>query len=598
MNGGEGAENGRAWVKDGKVCVKNPGPGGRPATILPVKDIEIIVSGRKITAEEQITESSTIQVNLPHRSPSLRYLVEIIKGGLEAQARFDIQEGLKYKLIDQDPTERLVLRYETESEMPVPSPRELIEVMREAGIEYGIDRSAISAGCERANNDPFIVARGKPYVPGTDGEVEFVVPLERIVDLPADVLQVDFRETVKLPDVKQGQTIAVKKPPVPGTAGVAVTGASILPPRPKDPILRAGKGAVLREQDGMVLCIAEIAGCPMYAEESGTVSVDPVLTHRGDVDMASGNLRSSGSIAITGQVTEGMKVEAEGNLDISGAVTEATAKAWGSIRVLGNVFKSSVVAGKDSSWIQTMDLLLKSAEDPIAAILALEQPYCEAQARKEAGESALGDAEILDEGRQLEHFRDLAVAISAILKENVLAFPKEIAEKVKATRQALSSYGTGVFERTKGIAELLADARAHINEELLKGKSDIVLPYAQSSTIEASRDIMITGQGAFYSTLVAGRAIKVTGSPGLIRSGEARARELIQVNAAGGQGAAPTTLTVSYDGRIQANTIYPNTILKVGRFSFRTEDSLQAVKASIVSDRLIVVTASGSLEVQ
>ena len=150
----------------------------------------------------------------------------------------------------------------------------------------------------------------------------------------------------------------------------------------------------------MVLCIAEIAGCPMYAEESGTVSVDPVLTHRGDVDMASGNLRSSGSIAITGQVTEGMKVEAEGNLDISGAVTEATAKAWGSIRVLGNVFKSSVVAGKDSSWIQTMDLLLKSAEDPIAAILALEQPYCEAQARKEAGESALGDAEDPRRGRR------------------------------------------------------------------------------------------------------------------------------------------------------------------------------------------------------
>ena len=118
-------------------------------------------------------------------------------------------------------------------------------------------------------------------------------------------------------------------------------------------------------------------------------------------------------------------------------------------------------AWKDSSWIQTMDLLLKSAEDPIAAILALEQPYYEAQARKEAGESALGDAEILDEGRQLEHFRDLAVAISAILKENVLVFPKEIAEKVKATRQALSSYGTGVFERTKGIAELPADARPH-----------------------------------------------------------------------------------------------------------------------------------------
>jgi uncharacterized protein (DUF342 family) len=36
-----------------------------------------------------------------------------------------------------------------------------------------------------------------------------------------------------------------------------------------------------------------------------------VLLFRGDVDMASGNLRSSGGLTVTGQVTQGMKSSAK-----------------------------------------------------------------------------------------------------------------------------------------------------------------------------------------------------------------------------------------------------------------------------------------------
>lgn len=598
MKSGEGAENGLAWVKDGQIRVKDPGPEGRPACVLPLKDVEILVSGRKITVEEPLTESSVVQVNLPHQSPSVRYVVDVSKGGLEAYARLEIRDGIRYTLVDLPPAEKLLLRYSTESERPAPDPKELLEIIRDAGIEYGIDKAACEENCEKAVTEAFVVARGKPYVPGEDGEIQFLVPMEPVVDLPVDVLQVDFRETVKLPDVKQGQVIAVKKPPAPGTPGIAVTGASIPPPRPKDPRFRAGKGVEFRYQGGTIECVAAVAGYPMFAEESGTVSVDPVLTHRGDVDMASGNVRSSGSIAIVGQVTEGMKVESEGNQEISGAVTGASLRSWGSVRVLGNVFKSNIVAGKDSSWIRSMDALLKKAEESIAAILSMYESYREAEARKSAGEPAWGDEELLNGDWQVERFRELALAVSAILKENLSAFPKEIGEKVRATRQALGAYGAGIVERTESIGEILADARTHINLELAKGRSDVAVPYVQSSTIEASRDIIITGQGAFYSSLSAGRAIKVTGSPGLIRSGEARARELIQVNAAGGQGAATTMLIVSAAGKIQANTIYPNTVITVGRLSLRAEETLQAVKASMSADRLVVLTASGPLEVQ
>ena len=70
------------------------------------------------------------------------------------------------------------------------------------------------------------------------------------------------------------------------------------------------------------------------------------------------------------------------------------------------------------------------------------------------------------------------------------------------------------------------------------------------------------------------------------------------MNTAGGQGAAPTLLAVDSEGKIMAQTILPNTILTVGRRSFRTENTLEAVKASMQNGRLLIVTATGSIEVQ
>lgn len=314
--------------------------------------------------------------------------------------------------------------------------------------------------------------------------------------------------------------------------------------------------------------------------------------------MASGNMRSSGSLNILGQVHEGMKVECEGNQEIAGTVTGATLKAWGSIKVRGNVFKSNVTAGKDSTWVRTMDGLLKEVDEAADAVVATEEQIKDIVARKESGEITEGDTQILNQEINVERFRRLVVALSAVYKENLMLFPKEIAEKVRGTRDLLSGFGTGMFQKTHAVVEQLSDAKTWVAQELLKGKSDVAVPYVQSSVIEASRDITVSGQGAFYATLIAGRAVKVVGSPGLMRGGEARARELIQVNTAGGQGAAPTLLAVDSEGKIMAQTILPNTILTVGRRSFRTENTLEAVKASMQNGRLLIVTATGSIEVQ
>jgi hypothetical protein len=600
MNSGEGLTHGLIWVEGGQVRVKNPGPGGKPATILPCPNVEIMASGRKIASEEPVGETTPLQIHFPEKQPTVAYVVKIAHGGLEASVTLQTRDGSKYALKDVPPAETLVLQYSTSPVPAAPSVESLLEAVKQKGVVLGIDTQACNDACAHPPAGPFVVARGEPFIPGKDGEIQFLVPMERIVDLPPDELQIDFRETVKRPDVKAGQVIAVKRDPVPGTPGKSVTGATLPPPRPRDPHFRPGKGVEIKQdQPGLQSAVATISGCPMFAEGSGVTSVEPVFTYKGDIDLSSGNMRSSGGLNIIGQVTEGMKVECEGNQDISGTVTGAALKAWGSIKVRGNIFQSTVSAGKDSTWTRTMDSLLRDVEEAIEGIVTVEAEVKEVMERQASGaEISPADEQFLDQDMHLERFRTLVVSLSALYKENLKLFPKEIADEIRVSRESLSAHGIGIFEKTHMIAGQLANPRLWVSQELLKGKSDVAFPYAQSSTIEASRDIIVTGQGVYYCTMIAGRVIKVSGSPGLVRGGEARARELVQVNAAGGQGAAPTLLAVSSEGKILAQTIYPNTIISVGRRSFRTENTIEAVKASMQGGRLVIVTSTGSMEIQ
>lgn len=599
MSSGDPPTHGKIWVENGKIRVKNPEPGGQPAAILPCSDAEILVSGRKVFGEEPVIDTTPIQIHPPEQVPTVEYGVQVATNGLEATVTILAREGLKYTLIDTEPADRLVPKFRTSSVPGVANLEDLLAALAAKGVVVGINKHVCAEACRDPKPAPFVAAVGEPFVPGKDGDVQFLVPMERIVDLPLDKLQVDFRETVKMPDAKIGQAIAIKRDPIPGTPGKSVTGAVLPAPRCKDPHFRAGKGVEIKTDGPIKTAVALVAGCPMFSEESGVVAVEPVMTYKGDVDLSSGNVRSSGSLNILGSVTDGMKVECEGNLDVGGQVTGAAVKCWGTIHARGNVFKSTITAGKDSSWVRTMDNLFKSVEEAAEAVLAAEAQMKEVMDRKAAGEELTGgDLLILQDESYIERFRRLVTTLGAVYKENLQPFPKPIAEKVRGTRDILGGFGTGIFEKTHAISEAFAEPRIWVVQELLKGKSDVTIPYGQSSTIEASRDIVVTGQGAFYCNLIAGRAVKIIGSPGLMRGGEAKARELIQINAAGGQGAAPTVLSVSREGKIQAQMVHPNTILSIGRFSYRTENTFEAVKAMIQGDRMLVITASGSIEVQ
>lgn len=589
---------GLAWVENGKLKVKNPGPGGAPAKIIPSDGVEVFVEGVKITGETEVTESSNVIIRPVEQPPHVSFKFQITPDDLEAYVMLEVIDGVRYKVKDTEPSHRLELDVESE---PIPAcvdPQEIIQGAEKAGIRFGLDTQACHKVSVEKPSKPVLIASGVPATPGQDGKLEFAVPLEKVVELPLDEIQVDFRSSVKIPDVKAGQTIAVKTPPKPGLPGKGVSGKAIPPKKPRDPRLRAGKGVELKQEGDFVLAVATTSGWPRYNEASGIVEVDEVYYHRGDVDLSSGNLKTSGSIEVAGNVFEGMRVESEGNQTISGTVTDAELIAWGNITVRGNVFKSRISAGKDVKWLHRWNDLLANVEESLVRIMeikALDRRLAE-EAQDAAGNAAVADIKISDSEVLFDYFRQLIVSLSALYKEDLSQLPNDIIQRILGTREKIAGPRGDVYQRAQSIEGDINYVRAWIEYEFSKGESDVIVPYVQSSTIEASRDIVVTGQGALYSNLSAGRAVKVVGSPGIVRGGEVSAAELIHVNQAGSQGSAATVLRVSEKGKIIAGTIYPNTTLILGRLKARTENLLESVEIRIVDERLVISSRSGVVE--
>lgn len=592
--------HGLAWVEDGKVRVRNPLPGGLPATITPCQQGEVLVSGKRICDAAEVREESVIEVRLPGKEPRVQISSEVSKSKLEAQVCVTLEDGYSAHLKDLPPANRLVLEVLHE---PVPGrvePDQVLLALESIGVTFGLDQDACRRACLQAG-EKVTVARGQGPVPGKDGSIEFLVAMEAVVDLPLDAAKVDFRDVVKIPDVKAGQRIALKRDPVPGVPGRGVTGESILPPKTLDPKFKAGKGIEIQTEGACHHAVATLSGHPRFTRNTGTVSVEPLLSHRGDVDLSSGNLRFSGSLTITGSVLDGMKVECEGNQEIHGQVTGAKLKAWGSIRVGGNVFKSSVAAGIDSAAAMRADSLLGQVEALVSEVHGLEkqvrQRLIENLGDSRAGAVDLSSLASVNALVEQQYLSRVSAYLTRLYKDGAELLRSEIAARIRSTREFVIAPGP-VFDRLYEIGQIVAEVRAWIKDELTKGESDVMLPYVQNSTVEASRDIIIAGQGAFYSTLTSGRSIKVRGTPGLIRGGEARAKELIEVNEAGGLGSAATVLGVTETGSITAGTLYANTVLSVGGFQIRTENTLYSVRAAVAGDELTVTSSSGVYRVR
>lgn len=174
------------------------------------------------------------------------------------------------------------------------------------------------------------IAQGMPAVNAEDGRVVDHVPREKRFSLvESEDHTVDYKSLNWLHQIHAGDVICDIIPPTQAVDGVNVLGQTIHGRIGKKAIPPKGKNTSVNEDETAL--IADIDGQISYTGHK--FQVDRLLVIKGDVDNSTGNLDVMGDVIINGDVREGFKVKASGNITIKGMVEGATIIAGGNIQV-------------------------------------------------------------------------------------------------------------------------------------------------------------------------------------------------------------------------------------------------------------------------
>ncbi len=212
---------------------------------------------------------------------------------------------------------------------------EIKHALWENGVKFGINEEAIIAAIEtERSKEPVLVAEGMLMVNGEDAVIEYKFERDPKPKFIEDIDgRVDYRECKLIQTVRAGNVMAVKRPATPGTIGRKCNNNEIFPLPGRDLNFTGGENTQI-SPDGLTL-ISKVDGYITWKE--GKICVIEVYVVSGDVTMAVGNIYFVGPIKIQGNVNEGFVIEAEGDIEIGGNVSNATVRGDSNIVITGGI---------------------------------------------------------------------------------------------------------------------------------------------------------------------------------------------------------------------------------------------------------------------
>lgn len=235
------------------------------------------------------------------------------------------------------------LSIEFNSKEVVIKPEELVKILKDKNIIFGLKYNVIEDICKKVEtvfNE--VVAEGIPHENGTDATIEYSFSKEH--KAKPQILEdgrVDFKNMGFVESVKAGDVLARKIPATVGKNGTTVTGKIIRAKNGKEVVFKIGKNVKILP-DGLT-AVSEVDGT--IVSENDKISVIQMLEIKGDVGVETGNIDFSGQVIVHGNVTSGYSVSCDGDLVINGVVEGAQIKSN------ANIVISRGVQGHDSANI-------------------------------------------------------------------------------------------------------------------------------------------------------------------------------------------------------------------------------------------------------
>jgi len=214
----------------------------------------------------------------------------------------------------------------------------ILHSAQQSGVSKGFTKEQLLKLAHQAAKEPAgsivkgEIAHGKDAINGKDSKIKLLVQSaqDRILrPKERDDGSVDMRDLGDIICVKVGDPLAKKIPLTDGIKGFTVTGTPLTPIAGEDVILQAGEGTTISPKNDQVL-VSTLVGLPRIIDNG--MEVDSVYRIK-NVDVSTGNIKFEGSVIIDGDICEGMKVTATGDITIGGFVESATLEAGGDITI-------------------------------------------------------------------------------------------------------------------------------------------------------------------------------------------------------------------------------------------------------------------------
>ncbi|MCK7459086.1 DUF342 domain-containing protein [Idiomarina aminovorans] len=236
----------------------------------------------------------------------------------------------------------------------------IIAKLKEKMVTSGIQRKAIDALVEHTNEAPpgaelsVTVAKGKHPINGSNAKFK---PLAE--DARKRVLRPQLRDdgTADMRDlgaqitVDPNQPLLQKVPPSKGRSGFTVFGQELGAVDGENRELKPGEGTCISKTDANMI-VADRTGMPSFNDSS--VQVDDVM-QLNNVDISTGHVKFKGSVIVSGNVSEGMKITCSGDITVGGYVDSAELHADGNITVrkgcIGHLLNSGDNNEDADDWI-------------------------------------------------------------------------------------------------------------------------------------------------------------------------------------------------------------------------------------------------------
>ena len=212
--------------------------------------------------------------------------------------------------------------------LPFPDQDTLLQMLDEVKISFGRLPHATGQCLENAVKEQrpqqAVIALGTLPIKGNDAWLRFEMD---IGPLPGKVMgngEIDFRERNMFIGVSKDQLIAVKIPPTTGTPGKDIFGNPVAQEPGNDIALNVTDDAAYNEATGEIR--ATRSGVLSKVSE-GSVKVCSRQVIAQDVDFQTGNINSNDSVEIKGSIKPKFKVNALGDILITGTIEKAQVKS-------------------------------------------------------------------------------------------------------------------------------------------------------------------------------------------------------------------------------------------------------------------------------